>query len=84
MCYAMSLPVAATISGVDSLRVLEQNLAVARDFRPLSASQAMALRERGRVDAADGRCELFKTSVKYDGVVGRSQHGYPDAAALPA
>ena len=44
----------------------------------------MALRERCRVDAADGRCELFKTSVKYDGVVGRSQHGYPDAAALPA
>ena len=32
--YAMSLPVAVTISGIDSLAVLRQNLAVARGFRP--------------------------------------------------
>jgi len=29
---AMSLPVAVTISGIDSLDVLHQNLQVARDF----------------------------------------------------
>ena len=31
--YAMSLPVAVTISGIDSLDVLHENLAVARGFR---------------------------------------------------
>ena len=34
--YAMSLPVAVTISGIDSLDVLHQNLEVARGFQPLS------------------------------------------------
>src|ERR1700723_3818546 len=34
--YAMSLPVATTISGMDSIEVLEQNLKVARGFSPMS------------------------------------------------
>ena len=34
--YAMSLPVATTISGVDSMDVLQQNLAIARGFQPMS------------------------------------------------
>src|ERR1700689_3756290 len=33
--YAMSLPVATTISGINSLDILQQNLSVARGFRPL-------------------------------------------------
>src|SRR5260370_10752299 len=37
--YAMSLPVATTISGMDSLVVLEQNLRVARGFQPFSAGR---------------------------------------------
>src|SRR5215203_82375 len=37
--YAMSLPVATTISGIDSLRVLKQNLAVASDFKPFTKDQ---------------------------------------------
>jgi hypothetical protein len=35
--YAMSLPVATTISGIDSLAVLHQNLAIARGFMPMTA-----------------------------------------------
>ena len=34
--YAMSLPVATTISGIDSMRVLKQNLRVASDFKPFT------------------------------------------------
>src|SRR5439155_12113575 len=64
--YAMSLPVAVTISGMDAPEVLEQNLAVARGFQPLSAHEMNALRERCRGDAADGRYELFKTTMKYE------------------
>src|ERR1700758_5456578 len=37
LSYAMSLPVAVTVSGIDSMRVLRQNVAVARGFKPLGA-----------------------------------------------
>jgi len=37
--YAMSLPVATTISGVDSTQVLDQNLQVAVNFAPLEAAE---------------------------------------------
>jgi uncharacterized protein len=82
--YAMSVGAATTISGMDSLEVLEQNLAVARGFKPLEDREMQGLRERVGVYAADGRYELFKTSKKYDGKVGREQHGYPSDKELPA
>ncbi|HTB10203.1 MAG TPA: aldo/keto reductase [Bryobacteraceae bacterium] len=82
--YAMSLPVATTISGIESLEVLHQNLAIAQNFMPYSEAQQKALRERCRTDAADGRLELFKTTTKYDGAEGRRQHQYPTAEKLPA
>ena len=81
--YAMSLPVATTISGIDSLYVLEQNLAVARGFRPMSDAEMASLRERCRKAAGDGHLERFKTTKLYDGDVGREQHGYPSAKELP-
>jgi uncharacterized protein len=81
--YAMSLPVATTISGMDSLEVLEQNLAIASGFQPMSAQEMQKLRDRVSAMAADGRYELFKTSVKYDGKIGREQHLYPTPEKLP-
>jgi aryl-alcohol dehydrogenase-like predicted oxidoreductase len=82
--YAMSLPVATTISGMDSLAVLDQNLEVARGFQPMAAQDMQALRDRVQQFAADGRYELFKTTKKYDGDVGRQQHHYPTSQKLPA
>jgi uncharacterized protein len=82
--YAMSLPVATTISGMDSLAVLDQNLQIARGFQPMNAAEMQALRDKVRVFAADGRYELFKTTKKYDGAVGREQHHYPTTQKLPA
>jgi len=82
--YAMSLPVATTISGMDSLGVLEQNLAIAKGFQPMKPEEMQALRERAKAFAADGRYELFKTTKKYDGTVGRQQHHYPTPEKLPA
>ena len=48
----MSLPVATTISGIDSLAVLRQNLAIARGFEPMSPDEMESLslrcqRQRG-------------------------------------
>jgi aryl-alcohol dehydrogenase-like predicted oxidoreductase len=81
--YAMSLPVATTISGVDTMQVLNQNLQVAVNFSPLSASEMQSLRDQCRTLAADGRLELFKMTTKYDGKVGREQHHFPTVKELP-
>lgn len=81
--YAMSLPVATTISGMDSTEVLNQNLAIAVNFNPLTAAQMTELRDRCHAFAADGRYELFKTSTKYDGKIGREQHHIPSTQELP-
>jgi predicted aldo/keto reductase-like oxidoreductase len=81
--YAMSLPVAVTISGIDSLGVLHQNLEVARGFQPFSAAEMQTVREACRFDASDGHMELFKTTKKYDGDLGREMHGFPSSAELP-
>ena len=40
--YAMSLPVATTITGMDSLEVLHQNLQIAQNFKPFSESEMQA------------------------------------------
>ena len=37
----------------------------------------------GRGVAADGRYERFKTTMFYDGEVGREQHGFPKVKELP-
>jgi aryl-alcohol dehydrogenase-like predicted oxidoreductase len=81
--YAMSLPVAVTISGIDSLDVLHQNLEVARGFQPFSAAEMQTIRDACRLDASDGHLELFKTTKKYDGDLGREMHGFPSSAELP-
>jgi aryl-alcohol dehydrogenase-like predicted oxidoreductase len=82
--YAMSLPVAATISGIDSLRVLKQNLGVARGFTPMTEAEMRKLRERVARDAADGHLELYKTSKHFDGPPGRKQHKFPPLEELAA
>ncbi|HEU4594742.1 MAG TPA: aldo/keto reductase [Pyrinomonadaceae bacterium] len=82
--YAMSLPVASTVSGIDSLKILQQNLRIARDFTPLSAEEMRALRERCAEAASDGRFELYKTSMKFDGPPGRKQHKFPPLDELAA
>ena len=76
--YAMSLPVATTITGIDSMKVLRQNLAVARGFTPLAEAEMEALRRQSAELAADGRFELYKTTAKHEGPVGRKEHGFPE------
>ena len=83
LSYAMSLPVATTISGMESVAVLKQNLEIARSFKPMSPEEMAALRERCRGIASDGRYEKFKTTKFYDGDLGRAQHGFPSAKQMP-
>lgn len=80
--YAMSLPVTTTISGMDSLRVLRQNLKIARGFQPMTQQEMQAYRARLADQAADGRFELYKTTAQHDGVEGREQHRFPSQEEL--
>jgi aryl-alcohol dehydrogenase-like predicted oxidoreductase len=80
--YAMSLPVTATVSGMDSMRVLEQNVRIATHFKPMSRAQMDRIRFRMAPFAADGRFELFKTTAMHDADEGRSQHGFPSMDEL--
>ncbi len=82
--YAMSLPVTATVSGIDSLKVLRQNLRIARSFQPMNSEEMQELRSRCAAWAADGRFELYKTSKEFDGPPRRKLHGFPPLENLAA
>jgi uncharacterized protein len=59
--YAMSLAVATTISGVDTMQVLDQNLRVAVNFKPSQRREELqALREQCRLLASDGRSRIIQ------------------------
>jgi aryl-alcohol dehydrogenase-like predicted oxidoreductase len=75
--YAMSLPVATTITGVSEMAILEQNLQIAQNFTPLTAGEMQALRNRAKPYAGDGHFELYKTSIKYDNPEARLAHDFP-------
>jgi aryl-alcohol dehydrogenase-like predicted oxidoreductase len=75
--YAMSLPVCTTVSGIDSTKVLRQNLKIVRGFSAMSAREQQQYETGLREDALDGRFELYKTTAEHEGDVGREQHGFP-------
>jgi uncharacterized protein len=82
--YALSLPVTTTVSGIESRRVLKQNIGIARGFRPMSVIDRDKLRRRTSVDASDGRFELYKISAAFEGPECRKQHGLPAQDELTA
>ncbi|MDP9037172.1 MAG: aldo/keto reductase [Myxococcota bacterium] len=75
--YAMSLPVATTICGMDAIEPLRANLKVAQGFKPLSPAEMQSLRDRCRPLAADGRFEHYKVSLAFDNPEARESHGFP-------
>jgi len=75
--YAMSLPVATTITGIDKLEVLRQNVKIARGYKPMTPEEMKAIRDRVKQAAGDGRYELYKVSLKYDNPEARMAHGFP-------
>jgi predicted aldo/keto reductase-like oxidoreductase len=75
--YAMSLPVTTTITGMERLEVLQQNLKIAQNFQPMTPAEMETLRARCRDMAADGRFEHYKVSLQYDNPETRLAHGFP-------
>jgi predicted aldo/keto reductase-like oxidoreductase len=82
--YAMSLPVAVTVSGIDSLELLHENLRIAREFTPMNRAERTAYEKQCAAYAMDGRFELYKTTAKFEGPPGREQHGFPSKEQVGA
>ena len=75
--YAMSLPVATVVSGMESLDVLRQNLAIAQNFTPMTAEEREALLAKSAPHAQDAPHELFKSTRNYEASEGRAANDYP-------
>ncbi len=65
--YGLTQPVSVVITGIDSMKVLDQALEAARTFKPLTQAQIDSLLQRTSAAAAKGEFELFKTTPNYDG-----------------
>jgi predicted aldo/keto reductase-like oxidoreductase len=74
--YVLSLPITSLVSGIDSEKVLDQNLSILRNFRPMDDAERAAIEAKTAPLAGDGRYELFKTAKDFDGPVHRKQHGF--------
>ena len=48
--YALSLPIATLVSGIDTMRVLRQNLAIAQGFRPMTGTPEAGAVAASRVE----------------------------------
>lgn len=80
--YAMSVPgVTTTITGMESLSVLRQNLGIARGFEPMKDPEMQELVAAVQPFAGDGRYEIYKTSLRYDDIVTRQMHEQPLSGA---
>jgi len=77
--YALSQDIASLVTGIDSMKVLEQNLGIARGFKKMSEQEQQALRDKVRDVAGDGRHERFKSTQFFDGPHHQKQHGLTKA-----
>ena len=74
--YVLSLPISTLVTGIDSEKVLDQNLKIVRELKPLTSAELAAIEGKTLAMAGDGRFELFKSSKAFDGAVHRRQHGF--------
>jgi len=71
--YALNLPTATVITGMDSLAMVDQALEAVRTFQPMDGDQVAALAAKTRDAAKDGKFEPFKTSNQFDGTAHNPQ-----------
>jgi aryl-alcohol dehydrogenase-like predicted oxidoreductase len=65
--YALNLPIAVAITGMDSMDRIDQAVEVARTFKPMSEGEVAALAAKTKEAALTGNFEQFKTSNRFDG-----------------
>ncbi|MDA2925538.1 aldo/keto reductase [Acidobacteria bacterium AH-259-L09] len=74
--YALGLPISSLVVGITSMKDLEQDLEVARNFESMKATEQKRLLAQVKDVATDGRHELFKSAKNFDGPHHRRQHGF--------
>jgi hypothetical protein len=67
--YSMNLPVAAVVTGIDSVATLDQAVTAAVSFRPLSDAQVTSILARSAPLSIDGATERYKTTHEFDGTI---------------
>jgi aryl-alcohol dehydrogenase-like predicted oxidoreductase len=76
--YALSQPITTLVCGMLSTDEVDQNVAIATDFKPMSSEELDALVKETRPIATDGRYEYSKTMQLFDSAFHRVQHGFRD------
>jgi uncharacterized protein len=72
--FSLSQPIASLVVGIDSMEILQQDLKIARAFKPLGSDEQQRLVARVRDLAGDGRHERFKSTQFFDGPYHQKQH----------
>ena len=67
--YTMSLPVSVTLTGCESMEILEQAITAAKKFKPLTNEERTALLVKTAGAARDGRYEQYKTGTFFDSIL---------------
>jgi aryl-alcohol dehydrogenase-like predicted oxidoreductase len=65
--YALSLPTSVVITGIDSMKILDQAFRAVHTLPSFTEKKRSALLDRTRTAAASGKWEPFKTSSIFDG-----------------
>ncbi len=73
--YALSLPISTLVCGITSREELLQDIAVARDFKPMTPDEVNKMLAETRESGARGEFERYKSTTDYNGVYHRKQHG---------
>lgn len=76
--FALSQEIASLVVGVDSMKVLLQDVAIADNFQPMPKDESDALLARVKEVASDGRFEPSKSTQMFDGPYHRRQHGFAE------
>jgi aryl-alcohol dehydrogenase-like predicted oxidoreductase len=64
--YALNLPTSVVITGIDSMKILDQAFEAINTFRPMSDADLQPLLDRTAAAASTGKFEPFKTSSIFD------------------
>ena len=75
--YALSQPLTSLVRGWTQMEQFEQDLKIARDFKPLTSSEQAEILAMAEPEAGDGRHEHFKSTRRFDGPMYREMHGLP-------
>ncbi len=71
--YALNLPVAVVITGMDTLERVNQAVEAMRTFKPMSEAEVAALAAKTKDAAMTGNFEGFKTGAGFDGTARNPQ-----------